>query len=116
MNDTEQLPVSYTPDEAARILRVSRNTVDALRARGELGYWRVGRRVFITIEQLKAFIKNQSEGTCSNDTSDSLNTRIIGSARDRAVTNSTSRSMTADDVISVARHRARQILKKPSKF
>lgn len=47
----------YTQEEAADLLRVSKRTIEQMRADGRLGYVRVSyRRVFITQEQIDAYL------------------------------------------------------------
>jgi excisionase family DNA binding protein len=49
----------YDTEELAEILGVHRRTVQRLIVSGELGAIRVGRRLRVTEEQLKAFIQRQ---------------------------------------------------------
>jgi excisionase family DNA binding protein len=54
-------PVSgvYDTDELAEILGVHRRTVQRLIVSGEMGAIKVGRRLRVTEDQLKAFIQRQ---------------------------------------------------------
>jgi excisionase family DNA binding protein len=50
------LPDLLTLDEVARMLRIHRNTVNRERREGRLGCVRIGRRVLVSTEQLRAFL------------------------------------------------------------
>jgi excisionase family DNA binding protein len=49
----------YSTDQVAQMLGVHRHTVQRLIRSGELGAIKVGRRLRITDEQLKAFVQRQ---------------------------------------------------------
>ena len=57
------LPPRFTEPEAARELGISTDTVRRERKRGRLGYTRIGRRIFITLDQLHAYVAQQEHGT-----------------------------------------------------
>jgi excisionase family DNA binding protein len=50
-----------TTPEAARLLRVHRNTLDREREAGRVKYVRIGRRVFFTEDHLSDYLNNQSD-------------------------------------------------------
>jgi excisionase family DNA binding protein len=54
---TYSLPRMYSDAEAADRLGISVATVRRLRVRGELGYLEIGRRVFVTEDQIKDLIR-----------------------------------------------------------
>ncbi len=54
---TYSMPKLYSDAEAANRLGISIATVRRLRARGELGHLAIGRRVFVTEDQLKELLR-----------------------------------------------------------
>lgn len=54
--------ISYTPEEVARILKITRFTVYEMIKRGDLAAYRIGRKVRVEAPDLEAYIKN-SKGT-----------------------------------------------------
>ena len=53
--------LAYGPNEAAKALGSSRDTIDRLIERGELHSWTVGRRRFISAEELRRFIREREQ-------------------------------------------------------
>ncbi len=73
------VPELLTLNEAARILRVHRNTLNNERSAGRLRVTRIGRRVLVSSQQLAEYIDQQqtaSEEPCQ--TTASLNTAATG--------------------------------------
>ena len=56
-----RLPPLLTTPEAARLLRVHRNTLDREREAGRVRCVRIGRRVFFTEGQLRDYLDRQSD-------------------------------------------------------
>lgn len=54
---------SYTPDEIAKILKISRYTVYEMIKRGDLSAYRIGRKVRVEAPDLDVYIRN-SKGAC----------------------------------------------------
>jgi excisionase family DNA binding protein len=54
---TYSMPKLYSDTEAADQLGISVATVRRMRVRGELGYLEIGRRVFVTEDQIKDLIR-----------------------------------------------------------
>lgn len=50
-------PVLFTEEEVAAKLRVSAKTIRREREKGKLGYLKIGHRVFITPEQINAYLE-----------------------------------------------------------
>ncbi len=73
------MPALLTLDEAARILRVHRNTVNHERRTGRLLVVRVGRRVLIDPTDLRHYIMQRREVPPCTTTIDSMNTAPTGS-------------------------------------
>ncbi len=63
-----ELPKLYTRDEVAALLRVDRATVDRERRRGRLGCLLVGRKVFVTADQLAAYLQLGSQEVYDQET------------------------------------------------
>ncbi len=56
--------VSYTPDEVAKILKISRFTVYELIKRGELAAYRIGRKVRVEAKDLDRYKQNAKGAQC----------------------------------------------------
>lgn len=63
------MPRLYSDAEAADRLAISVATVRRLRVRGELGHLAIGRRVFVTEDQLKELLRRgrRESNACIND-------------------------------------------------
>lgn len=59
--DVPRVPRLLTTPEAARLLRVHRNTLDREREAGKVRCVRIGRRVFFTEEHLRDYLDDQSD-------------------------------------------------------
>lgn len=57
----------FTEAEVAHILRCSKETIARQRKRGLIGHFKVGRKIFITLEQLNAYIAQGSVAPCQDD-------------------------------------------------
>lgn len=55
--------VSYTPEEVAKILKISRFTVYEMIKRGDLAAYRIGRKVRVEAPDLEVYIKNSKDGS-----------------------------------------------------
>ena len=58
---TTDTRLAYGPDEAARAMGMSRDTLERAIQRGVLKSWTVGRRRFISAEELQRFIREREE-------------------------------------------------------
>ena len=73
------LPRRFTDHQAAAELDVSVDTVRRERRRGKLGYLRVGRKIFITEDQLRDYLARQSVEPC-HESNDPVKSPATGSA------------------------------------
>jgi excisionase family DNA binding protein len=108
------MPQLLTLAEAVRILRVHRNTVNQERAAGRLKFIRVGRRVLIDLEDLKAYLQQPTRGDGTFRNAGCLSTETTGSSDGPIRPISTSTAADRERDASDARARALRILKKPS--
>ncbi len=70
--------ISYTPEEVAKILKISRFTVYELIKRGELAAYRIGRKVRVEEKDLEAY-KHQGKGLpAAEPRSEAIPTRVSG--------------------------------------
>ena len=58
---TDPQPLAYRPDEAARVLGASRDTIFKLLAAGQLRGFKIGAARFISAEELSRFIRAREE-------------------------------------------------------
>lgn len=56
-------PLSYTPEEVAKILKITRFTVYEMIKRGDLRAYRIGRKVRVEAADLEQFIRSGKSGT-----------------------------------------------------
>jgi excisionase family DNA binding protein len=63
---TYSMPKLYSDTEAADQLGISVATVRRMRVRGELGYLEIGRRVFVTEDQIKDLIRRGRRGVTAS--------------------------------------------------
>ncbi|PCI09729.1 hypothetical protein COB72_05535 [bacterium] len=82
-HDAVDVPYLLTTYEAAKILRVHRNTIDNERKARRIACVRIGKRVFFTWKQLADYINNQQHGGCICSTKQSGNMRGFVSSNDR---------------------------------
>lgn len=54
----------YTRKEAATLLSISVDTLDALRNDGKIGACNIGTRVYISADELTAFVRRLEDGRC----------------------------------------------------
>lgn len=62
--------VSYTPEEVAKILKISRFTVYEMIKRGDLAAYRIGRKVRVEAPDLDIYIKNSKSGSMAASASE----------------------------------------------
>jgi excisionase family DNA binding protein len=53
--------VAYRPEEAARVLGVSRDTIFKLLASGELGGWKLGAARLISADEIRRFVREREQ-------------------------------------------------------
>jgi excisionase family DNA binding protein len=53
---TAETRLAYGPDEAARVMGMSRDTLERAIQRGAIKSWTVGRRRFVSAEELRRFM------------------------------------------------------------
>ena len=62
MNTTDtQERLSYRPEEAARLLGCSRDTIFKLLSTGELKGWKINSARFISLDEIRRFISERQE-------------------------------------------------------
>ncbi|MBS0196260.1 MAG: helix-turn-helix domain-containing protein [Planctomycetes bacterium] len=107
-----EMPQLLTIAEAARVLRVHRNTVDRELRAGRLGCVRIGRRVLVRIDQLRQFVDSRSgdRGECG----ESLSTENTGWSNEQTRPSGMSTGADRDRDRYAAAARARKALKRPS--
>ncbi|MFN0012137.1 MAG: helix-turn-helix domain-containing protein [Phycisphaerales bacterium] len=103
------LPRLLTLTEAARLLRVHRNTVDRERKAGRLAAVRVGRRVLVRADQLQRYVE---EGT--EQWSEFSSTKLTGWSGERTHRHGTSTGADRARDGSCAAARAQATLRTPS--
>ncbi|WP_258037574.1 helix-turn-helix transcriptional regulator, partial [Bacillus thuringiensis] len=85
----ETLNESYTAEEAAKKLKISKLTVYELIKRGELPSYRIGRQVRIDVEDLQKYIEQSKTGSLKNSAQLSekhnLTNAIVISGQDMAL-------------------------------
>ena len=54
----------YTRKEAAALLSISVDTLDALRNDGKIGTRNIGVRVYVSADELTAFVRRLEDGRC----------------------------------------------------
>ena len=75
--------VSYTPEEVAQILKITRFTVYEMIKRGDLAAYRIGRKVRVEAPDLEAYIKNSKSGSFATPVTDSKPaTSVTGHVQD----------------------------------
>jgi len=79
-----QFPSLLDEREAAKVLRVKPATVRAERMRGNLGYTKIGPRIFYTHQQIADYLQRQTVPACVSNPSNALaKSEATGSAKSR---------------------------------
>jgi excisionase family DNA binding protein len=107
-------PSHYTQPEAAKLLRISPNSVARLIKQGELGCLRIGRRCFITRAQIDTYLESRTTPPTRVERNASSASGATGSTGERTRRRGTSPGTTEPPSVDDARRRLQGILTPPS--